>query len=80
MIMTTTAPLSIVTTERPADPRMRLVPVPTGRVSLVDRVLMQLGLALLLASTKHAERAEQQPAPHRIELHRRPTGDARPFC
>lgn len=78
--MTTTAPLAIVTTDRPADPRMRLVPVPSRPVSLVDRVLMQLGLALLLASTKHAERAEQQPEPRRIRLGRRPTGDARPFC
>jgi hypothetical protein len=78
--MTTTAPVSIVTSDRPADPRMRLVPVPTGRVSLVDRVLMQLGLALLLASTRHAERTEQQPTPRRIELDRRPAGAARPFC
>jgi hypothetical protein len=78
--MTTTAPLAIVPAGRPADARMRLVPVPSGRVSLVDRVLMQLGLALLLASTRHAERTEQQSAPRRIELDRRPTGDARPFC
>ena len=77
--MTTTAPIAIVT-DRPADPRMRLVPVPTRPVSLVDRVLMQLGLALLIASTKHAERTEQQPEPRRIQLGRRPTGDARPFC
>ncbi len=78
--MTATAPLAIVPTDHAADPGMRLVPVPTGRVSLVDRVLMQLGLALLLASTRHAERTEQQPAPRRIELDRRPIGDARPFC
>ena len=80
--MTTTAPLSIVRVDhpgdRPAESRMRLVPVPTGRVSLVDRVLMQLGLALLLASTRHAERSEQRSV--RIELDRRPTGAARPFC
>ena len=76
--MTTAAPLAIVPADRPADPRMRLVPVPAGRVSLVDRVLMQLGLALLLASTRHAERSEQRPV--RIELDRRPTGAARPFC
>lgn len=78
--MTTTAPLAIVPADRPVDPRMRLVPVPTGRVSLVDRVLMQLGLALLLASTRHAERSGQDAVPRRIELDRRPTGDARPFC
>lgn len=76
--MTTTAPLAIVPADRPADPRMRLVPVPAGRVPLVDRVLMQLGLALLLASTRHAERSEQRSV--RIELDRRPTGAARPFC
>jgi hypothetical protein len=78
--MTTTAPVPTVPTDLAGRPGMRLVPVPTGRVSLVDRLLMQLGLALLLASTKHAERAEQQPEPRRIALDRRPFGDARPFC
>jgi len=77
--MTTTAPISIVPADR-ADARTRLVPVPTGPVPPVDRVLMHLGLALLLASTRHAERTEQHPAVRRIELDRRPTGDARPFC
>lgn len=77
--MTATAPIPVPTTGRPAESGMRLVAVPTGRVSLVDRVLMQLGLALLLASTKHAARPEQQPAPRRIDLNRRPFTDARPF-
>ncbi|HEY0373878.1 MAG TPA: hypothetical protein VGC94_03730 [Amnibacterium sp.] len=77
--MTTTAPVSVSTTERPADSGLRLVAVPTGRVSLVDRVRLQLGLALLLASTKHAARPESQRAPRRIDLDRRPLTDARPF-
>lgn len=77
--MTTTAPVPVPATDRPAGMGLRLVAVPTGRVSLVDRVLMQLGLALLLASTKHAGRPEPQSAPRRIDLNRRPLTDARPF-
>lgn len=79
--MTTTASLPVITPSRADDEsRMRLVPVPTGRVPLVDRALMRLGLALLLASAQHANRAEQQQAPRRIGLDRRPIGSARPFC
>jgi hypothetical protein len=78
--MTSTAPITLPTPGRPAQAGVRIVPVPTGRVSLVDRLLMQVGLALLLASTKHAARTDQQTEPRRIDLNRRPVGDARPFC
>jgi hypothetical protein len=78
--MTSTAPITLPTAGRPTETGVRIVPVPTGRVSLVDRVLMQLGLALLLASTKHAARIDPQAEPRRIDLNRRPVGDARPFC
>jgi hypothetical protein len=78
--MTTTAPVPTIPIDRSAEPHMRLVPVPTGRVSLVDRTLMRLGLALLLASTQHATRTEQHPEPRRIDLDHRPVGVARQFC
>jgi membrane-bound lytic murein transglycosylase len=79
--MTTAASVPTLVADRTPAVGMRIVPVPAGRVSLVDRVLMQLGLALLLASSRHAARAEQRPTPRRVELGRRPiAGEARPIC
>ena len=68
--------------DRHAASDLRLVPVPTGAgVPLADRVLMHLGLALLLASSRHASRPVREPRPARVVQTRRPTVEAlRPFC
>lgn len=81
--MTMTAPVPTVS-ERPAAD-VRLVQVPTGAgVPLVDRVLLHAGLALLLASSRHASRPARpaRPArPVRTVLPGRPGVEhARPFC
>jgi hypothetical protein len=75
--MTMTTP--IPTVDRAASSDVRLVPVPSGAgVSLADRVLMHVGLALLLASSRHAARPER---PVRTVLPGRPGPEtARPFC
>jgi hypothetical protein len=76
--MTMTTPIPTVADHR-AESAVRLVPVPTGAgVSLADRLLMHVGLALLLASSRHASRPAR---PARTVLPGRPGVEAaRPFC
>ncbi|MGN6743044.1 MAG: hypothetical protein ACTHJL_07070 [Amnibacterium sp.] len=79
--MTMTTPIPIVSDHR-AEPDVRLVPVPTGAgVSLADRLLMHVGLALLLASSRHASRPGRPARPARTVLPGHPVIEtARPFC
>lgn len=79
--MTMTTPVPIVS-ERSAADDVRLVQVPTGTgVSLADRVLMHVGLALLLASSRHASRPARPARPVRTVRPGHPGVEfARPFC
>ncbi len=83
--MTTTATIPTIPTtpaSRATAPDVRLVPVPTGAgVPLADRILMHLGLALLLASSRHATRPVRETRPARVVQQGHPTAEtARPFC
>jgi hypothetical protein len=80
--------MTTTTTDQPAAADVRLVPVPTGAgVPLADRLLMHVGLALLLASSRHASRPAREP--RAVRTAQEPRGDqrrpasaetARPFC
>lgn len=83
--MTTTASIPTIPStpgRRVAASDMRLVPVPTGAgVPLADRILMHVGLALLLASSRHATRPAREPRPARFVQPGHPTAETlRPFC
>jgi len=80
--MTTTAAIPTIPTTAGAASDVRLVPVPTGAgVPLGDRILMHLGLALLLASSRHATRPARESRPARVVQPGHPTAETlRPFC
>lgn len=83
--MTTTATIPTISTTpatAAAASDVRLVPVPTGAgVPLADRILMHVGLALLLASSRHANRPVREARPARVVQPGHPTAETvRPFC
>ena len=71
--------MTTTTIDLPA--RAERVPVPAGTgVPLADRVLMQVGLALLLAGSRRASRPAPERRPRRTVLAGHPTVEtARPF-
>ncbi len=83
--MTTTATIPTIPTTPGSGTTasdLRLVRVPTGAgVPLGDRILMHLGLALLLASSRHATRPVRESRPARVVQPGHPTVETlRPFC